>query len=238
MPTQDSNIERTTEYLAGILKLDPVIECDRLFSARARFLQLDSADSQPVTDLADQWNQREGLAQKISEIRIRFWREDVGCPEETLASLDCSQFPDLKHAAERLCTVAGSRQEFMQLVQDEHRDVDFAASLRKVLVAGPREAAAERDEAIDSIHDAQQLKKIKGMLRDLCESLPQVYGLETDWLDAVLRMRKRRRKNGSPVSNGGPMDFETDYIVTLVTTAVLYVLTAAAIMSVLTALSK
>lgn len=208
MPTQGSSTDRATKYLAHVLKLNPLFECDRLFSARAKFLRLDSADGQQTSGVVDRRDQRENLSRKIDSIRSRFWKEDIGRLQKMIDSLDCSQFPDLKNAAERLRTVAVSRHEFAQIAQSKHLDGAFFASLRKVLVAGPREADAERDEATDSIRDPQRLKKIKAMLRDLRKTMPQIYELENDWLEAVRRMRKRRKQKGSSVLGGGSWDFE------------------------------
>lgn len=208
MPTQGSSADRATKYLAHVLKLNPLFECDRLFSARAKFLRLDSGNGQQAPGLVDRRDQREALSRKIDAIRSRFWKEDIGRLQKMIDSLDCTQFPDLKSATERLRTVAVSRHEFAQIAQSKHLDGAFFSSLRKVLVAGPREADAERDEATDSIRDPQRLKQIKAMLHDLRKTMPQVYELETDWLDTVRRMRKRRKRRGSSVLGSGSWDFE------------------------------
>ena len=197
--------DRSMRYLAAALPLNPVIESGRLIALRAKYLRIEQPT--PATKQAEYdalLEQRQKMSVHLEALRKNFWKSDIGKIRKSLQSLELDRFPDLRIARDRLRTLAEHRPEFARLAEQGIDDPDFFRSLRLILVAAPRKAATERDDLFESIRSAERLRRIRKMIRSIRKRMPDIYALEADWLESILRMRKRRLSGGS----GFSLDFD------------------------------
>lgn len=209
MPNPKTDPARAKRYLAAALKLNPVVDGERLVRLRSKYLRLESPNAAVSQDQqADLREIRQLMSSRIDDIRKTFWKSDVGRIQKSLSHLKLEQFPDLRLARERLLTLAEHRHEFGLLAEKGVVDPKFFNSLREVLVAPPGIAASKRDELIESIKSPARLKKVRSMARTIRKQMPEIYKLEVDWLEAVSRMQKRKIKKESIAEGGDAFDFD------------------------------
>lgn len=209
MPNPKTEEVRARRYLASALKLNPVLDGERIVALRSRFLRLESPDAAAGKKRPpDIGELRQRMSSRLDDIRRSFWKSDVGLIRKKLSQLKLDRFPDLRLARERLMILAEHRHEFGQFAEKGVADPGFFKSLRVVLVAPPGVAAASRDELIESIRNPARLKQVRSMIRRIRKQMPEIYALESDWLDSIARMQKRKVKKQS--QNSGFFNIDLD----------------------------
>lgn len=209
MPNSKTDEARTERYLKTALKLNPVVDGERVVALRSKFLRIQGPELAVTADSqTDTRELRQRMSLRLDEIRRTFWKSDIGVIRKKLGQLKLDRFPDLRLARERLLILAEHRHEFGQFAEKGIVDPGFFKSFREVLVARPGVAATGRDELIESIRSAVRLKKIRSMIRMVRKQMPEIYALETDWLESIARMRKRKMKKESGGWSGFDLDFD------------------------------
>lgn len=209
MPNRKIDPARAKRYLAAALKLNPVVDGERIVMLRSKYLRLQSPKSAVSQEQqADLREVRQSMSSRIENIRKSFWKSDIGQIQKGLGQLKLEQFPDLRLARERLLTLAEHRHEFGLLAEKGIVDPKFFNSLREFLVAPPGIAASKRDELIESIKSPARLKKVRSMTKTIRKLMPEIYKLEVDWLEAISRMQKRKVKKESTAEAGDAFDFD------------------------------
>src|SRR5690606_7294840 len=101
----------------------------------------------------------------------------------------------------RLRTIIECRQSLPPLTS--HRDFsgDFFACLKQVLTSPTRDVAVLREQVIASFQKRANRRQGKAMIRLVKAKLPQLYALEAQWLETLLRFQPR--SSGASSGNGG-----------------------------------
>lgn len=184
----------TTKYLSRVLRANPLERADDIVRGRARFLGLKDrkAEGLSAPDPGEVRESRAYVAERIDEIRERFWSMQVSHIKAAIGDLDLEPFPDLERAAERLRTVAVHRKQFPALAQERGFDSNFFECLKLVFVLPAKEAAEQRERALNLAKHPRKAKRIKKMIRSLEQQMPEVYDLEAEWFDVLRRQRPEK----------------------------------------------
>lgn len=185
-----SDAERIA-YLVDVLKMNPLLKAEEILNRRNRFLGTPSAAATLQSSATEFYEQREQASRTIARLRSEFWKLDLKVLVKTLRGLDVKQYPDLQIATARLQVLARHRADLPAL--SEHRSFDgaFFTKLKIILVSSPRDAAPIKDQVMRSFEKPNRLRQAQPMVKLLRSELPDVYDLEADWLETILRLRAK-----------------------------------------------
>lgn len=176
------------EYLASVLRLNPMFQADEILAARDRFL----GRSEPVAAPSG-WElqeQRDVLQTQIDSLRQRFWSTPPNELLETLESLQADQFPDLQMAAERLQAAFRCRSQFFPIAQHDTCDSELFDVLKQIAVAAPRDAGRTKQEFFLRISTNRKLhSSCRKMIETLRHDFSEVYQLESEWLCQIEQVK-------------------------------------------------
>ena len=217
MNTSAANSEsRRVRYLTRVLKLNPVFQAGEIVELRNKYLGLKSLTSTNQSDGDnEEFEERRAAAARIIErVREHFWQLPLDRLRGKLAGLKLNAFPDLKHAATRLTVLAANRDTLPSLVQHKDFDSSLFTALKTVLISSPREAVSVKEKFQKRLPDKQPRNQAVRMVRLLKSNVPEVYELEQDWLDSIIRYRPpKAAKSKGAKSAGGQnwTDFEFSF---------------------------
>ena len=177
--------ERALRYVEAVLKRNPATQSPEILEIRDRFLGQKRAASAQASKV-DLEELRESQLEAIDHIRREFWTSDVKALRDRLTELDSTPFPDVRLAVRRLRTVADHRHLFPELVKAGSQVPNVFKAFREALVSPPVEAAGWRQEATYRIRDVKSARTFAKTVRKV---MPEVFELEADWMNMLLRMK-------------------------------------------------
>lgn len=186
-------------YLTRQLARNPIHESGDIVAERAKTFKLnaDSKEPKPTAAPAATADLRKRVREKLEKIRIACFGVEV---EKALVSLDRLQlqdFPDLAVLAGRLRVILNSRKALPRLKVDKRFDSDFFSCYKKILSSSPREVTVLREQVLASFRHRKNRKRGQAMIRLLKTELPELYALEQEWLDSLLKAQKYQTGEGS-----------------------------------------
>lgn len=185
-----SRNERVVQYLQKQLHANPVHEAERIIERRAVSLGLKQAATNADRKQPDA-AQREAALQLIQRIREQFWSMPLETLRQQLSAVDLRNFPELKAAGDRLLHVATYRPLFAQLAQHKHFNPKFFGVVKQLVVLPPREAGALKDDVLRSLASHDALTDAKRMAKTMKAEFQQIYELDTEWFDSIIKLKKR-----------------------------------------------
>ncbi|MEM6329182.1 MAG: hypothetical protein AAF790_02920 [Planctomycetota bacterium] len=192
-PERQSSAEAASTYLSRVLQMNPLYQADGVIAARARLLGVVADPSEKPTagrQTKDRSRQRRKALERLEAIRDVCWT----APPETLAAkletLDTEGLPDIKAAANRLAVIGSGREKLLAARGDKHFDEDFFSCMQKVLAASPRETAVLREQVLASFRSGKLNRRGRKMIKLTKRVAPELYRLESDWFDALLRQKR------------------------------------------------
>lgn len=192
----ESAPNKTGRYLSKILKINPVYDAEGIIQLRSHALGLqklskrsETAATDSAPSPADQENLRNIAAGKLENIRGRCWQAAPETLLKELGSLPIEQFPDLQLARDRLVAVAQHRSQLPALTSHKHFDGEFFSVLKQVLAGSPRETNVLREQVLASFRSGKLRKRGRRMIKLLKKQMPELYSIEADWLDSLLRQK-------------------------------------------------
>lgn len=177
--------ERALRYVEAVLKRNPATQSPEILEIRDRFLGQKRAASAQAARV-DLEELRESQLASIDSIRRDFWTSDLNAVRAKLTELDATPFPDVRLAVRRLSTVAEHRHLFPELVKAGSLVPNVFKAFREALVSPPVEAASWRQEATYRIRD---VKPARAFAKAVRKTMPDVFELEADWMNMLLRMK-------------------------------------------------
>lgn len=180
--------DRALRYLEAALKRNPATQASEILEIRSRFYgQKRTANA--GSSRVDMDELRESQMAEIDAIRRQFWASDINELRTKLSQLDSTPFPDLLLAVRRLRTVGEHRHQFPSLVEAGSDVPGLFKAFRGALVSPPLEAASLREQATYQIEDFAEVRTFVKTVRKV---MPEVFALEADWLNMLLRMKPVR----------------------------------------------
>jgi hypothetical protein len=173
--------DRTINYLARLLQMNPVQQADEIIRARNRALRRDVGPAAASGDAAQVRDRRRKLLEQIEEIRSAFWTLP---PAELAAALN--RVGGRRRAPPS--RGAGARQASCVIGNGWLRR-RFFSKLKHVLIDSPRDVSVLKEQILSSFRDRKHRRRLRQMVRLLEQEVPAIYALEADWFRALYRQR-------------------------------------------------
>lgn len=204
MNSSASNSEsRQLRYLILALKMNPLLQTEDIVKLRSRYLGLKSRQTIPAdVDGANLEERRAASVRTIERVREHFWQMKLDSLRKELAELNLDSFPDLKHAATRLTIAAANRDALPRLSQHKNFDSKLFLALKTVLVSSPRDVGSVKEKFRKRLRDQQHRAQAARMVRLLKRNVPEIYGLEQDWLESIARYRPPKTSQSGDAEEG------------------------------------
>jgi len=222
-PIAGENQAAATAYLKRALGMNPQFEGDAIIALRSRTLGLKRPTAAASVDTRRE--QRRNKALRVLEtLREKCWTSSPEHLLKSLTKLDLDDLPDLQQAARRLETVARNRAKLPQLANHKHFDGDFFSCLKQVLAASPRETAVLREQVLASFRAGKLRKRGRRMIGLLKKELPELYALEVDWFESLMRQKKASSPDAihndsyssGVIDDGGSIPFWVWWMITII----------------------
>lgn len=187
------------EYLTRQLGRNPINESGDIVRTRAKAFRLEAKQVSPQRS-GPTAEQRQQVRDQLEQIRQTCFTGDVGQLLGRIRQLPVREFPELAALASRLKVVLESRGKLPALAGDPRFDGDFFSVLKKILVSPSRDVAVLREQVLASFRHRRNRRRGQGMIRLLKTEMPDLYALEADWLDSLLRYSARKHAVTSPTA--------------------------------------
>ena len=181
------------KYLARVLRMNPVYQSGQIIKARNQLLGLTNPDQQELADHAKLEKLRERANGQIEEIRASMWKFSPSRLSEMLRSIDVRQLPELKTAVLRLNQVIKNHEPLQTLAQHPRQHINLTNTFKRVVMSSPKEAGAIKEAYLRQIIESPDLRDIKVMASMLQTEYPNLYAMESDWLNEIQRLKARRK---------------------------------------------
>ena len=184
------------KYLARVLAMNPVQQSAQILALRNQMLGIESRESAQLADGSKLARLRSKAKQQIESIREQMWRQHPQQLAGMLKSVDVRQLPEMKSAVERLQVVIQNHNHIRGLASHPQQHINLTNTFRRVVMLPPRESGSVKEAYLRQIIESSDLPKIKSMVQVLQTEYPQLYALESDWLESIRTLKARRRSSG------------------------------------------
>ena len=194
----------TVSYLQSMLELNPIISSSEIMNRRAYHLGI----RKPVKPVSEsELQQRRNRAEdQINRLRKDFWTTNPGKLQNELKAINVKDFPDLQPAVDRIKLVSSFRSEFDSLGTHPAKVDNLFLAMKRLVIVSPSKAGSIKESYLRRVADGANLKEIQKMVSVVKKEFPNLYRLESDFLDSISRVKGRYV---APDSGGGPaIDFE------------------------------
>lgn len=191
------------DYLTKQLARNPIHQSGDIVAARAKAFRLQPKQA-PAAATAPA-GERQKVRDELERIRKQVFAGSIDSLLAEIKRLPVADFPDLAALARRLTVILQSRAKLPGVTGDPRFDGDFFSCLKQVLVSPPRDVAVLREQVLASFHLSRNRKRGKAMIGLLKEQLPELYALEADWLDSLMRYKAGRYIWGSRRGDPRPL---------------------------------
>lgn len=187
---------QVVDYLTKQLARNPIHQSGDIVAARAKAFRLQPKQA-PAAATAPPAGERQKIRHELERIRKQVFTGSIDSLLAEIERLPVAEFPDLAALARRLTVILQSRAKLPGVTGDPRFDGDFFSCLKQVLVSPPRDVAVLREQVLANFHVGRNRKRGKAMIGLLKEQLPELYALEADWLDSLMRYKAGRYIWGS-----------------------------------------
>lgn len=187
MSDDGQNRSRFVAYAGDVLQLNPELDAEQIIAARTAVLELVDPTRTAEPDIAAIRQNRQTAIDNLRELREKFWTlspEELDARLEQLAAADA---PDLQSAIGRLQTVARYRRQAFYELAGNSAEESFANILKDVFVTTPRDAAALKEAIRQAFRRPFWRRAPRRFVVRLRDELPELYELEADWFERLLR---------------------------------------------------
>lgn len=181
------------KYLARVLAMNPVQQSAQIVALRNQMLGIQSRESAQLADGSKLAKLRSKAKQQIENIREQMWRQHPQQLAEMLKVVDIRHLPEMKSAVERLQVVIQNHNHIQGLASHPKQQINLTNTFRRVVMLPPRESGAVKEAYLRQIIESSDLPKIKKMVGMLRTEYPQLYALESGWLESIETLKARRR---------------------------------------------
>ena len=188
---QDKQRRAAAAYLTRTLQMNPLYEGKEIIALRGRALGLKRQQA-PSVSKPDTGERRASALRKLEEVRRASWTASPDSLLSSLRSLDVDDLPDLRTAARRLEVLARNRPLIPPLTANKAFDGQFFDALKDILAGSPRETAVIREQVVASFRSGKLHKRGRRMVKLIQRELPEIYALEADWFDSLMRQKQVR----------------------------------------------
>lgn len=195
--------EAAAAYAARCLRMNPMWEADEVLHARAEAHGVESAGAASAQRVREASEQSAQLRQRLYEIRDEVWKATPDKLNNSLAGLPLEGQPELQELAARLHVIVKTRSQLPALTQSKRFDGDFFDCFKQVLSGGPRESAAMRERVAASFQDKALRKRGARMIQLLRKETPELYALESEWLQWLPKQKGGGSARSVVVEGGG-----------------------------------
>ena len=180
------------KYLARVLAMNPVHQSGQILAMRNQMLGIRSKDSLQLAAGSKLERLRVKARQQIENIREQMWRLHPQQLADMLNRIDVSQLPELKSAVDRLRVVISNHHHIRGLARHPKQHINLTNTFRRVVMLPPRDSGSVKEAYLRQIVESQDLPKIKSMAAMLKSEYPQLFALESDWLESIQSLRARQ----------------------------------------------
>jgi len=184
--TSDAEIAR---YLTGILKMDPLVDPAGVLAVRRRALGLKAISEVEQENAHRQMELRRQGREFLKKLQGVFWTLPLDELHRLIDSFQVDQLPELRPTMMRVKLVANCRAQFPQLVSMPGMDKDLFNAFRSAAVLPAAEAGRVRESFLRTLTTDARLKKAIHATRQIQSAFPQLYQLEKDWFETIMRTR-------------------------------------------------
>lgn len=189
--------QRQAKYLSRMLQMDPTYVADDIIALRAKALGIKRQRPSQAAATTPDAGLREKAIAELKAIRGQVWKDSPKELAARLKKLPTEQYPDIRIAAERLETIVTARPLLPALSSHKHFDGDFFSCFKQVLVQPAKETGVLREQVLASFRKRENRKKGRRMITLLKNEMPKLYQLEENWLESLLRQRKKSVLSGA-----------------------------------------
>ncbi|WP_425398932.1 hypothetical protein [Aeoliella sp.] len=182
---------QVVDYLTKQLARNPINESGDIVRSRAKAFRLEAKQKTKSAN-APSAGERQKVRDQLEQIRQACFTGPVDQLLGRIRQLPVQEFPELAALARRLTVVLQSRGKLPALASDRRFDGDFFSVLKKILVSPSRDVAVLREQVLASFRHRHNRRHGQAMIRLLKTELPELYALESDWLDSLLRYSARK----------------------------------------------
>ena len=175
-------------YLREMFQMNPVWQSRQIVSFRRETLGLKSiAPDQPASheDHARIERGRERAKKLLKHLQDNFFQMELERLQEELQSINTDLFPELSPIVERLRVATRHRDELISLHEDASLDKELLRAFGGAIILPPAEAGFVREQYLQSLKSGSQIRKARRTANYFKQRLPDLFGLERDWLTTV-----------------------------------------------------
>ena len=189
MASRQPDATAATAYLKRTLQMNPQFEGDAIIALRSQALGLKQPRSASERVDSGREQRRTEALRQLEQLRQECWTAPPDQLLSRLRKLNADDLPDVRQAAQRLEIVARNRPKLPQLASHKDFDGDFFSCLKQVLAASPRETNVLREQVLSSFRAGKLRKRGRRMIGLVKKELPELYSLEADWFESLLRQK-------------------------------------------------
>lgn len=195
-PHSSSKQEKIVQYVVRALQKNPVEEGASIVNSRNRLLGLAAPvlNTKEIKTSRDPRLQRQEALKQLDAIRSDFWTKPLPDLKASLQAVDAEHFPDVLSVVRRLTVVANHRDKLPQLTAHKSFDGDFLKVFREVLTATPRDSAVAKERMLAQFGKSKVRKRGSKMIRLIQQQLPELYALELNWLNSLVKQKNRKNR--------------------------------------------
>ena len=197
--------KRQLQYLYHALQLNPVTQASAIIRRRSRCLGLDNRSVENPSN-QDTTAIRANLRKRIDTLRNQFWTMHGARIRQELESMPVEEFPELKMSVNRLRTMTTYRDEFQKLAAHPKKNINLLNTFKRVVMSPPVQAGQIKEKYLRNMAMDPNAERVKLMAKVIRKEFPQLYELESDWFNEIIRLKPRRIEKES--YGGGGSDFE------------------------------
>ncbi|MCC6508814.1 MAG: hypothetical protein IT423_06885 [Pirellulaceae bacterium] len=184
------------DYLLHQLKLDPRAAAARIVALRNAELGLDGPDK--IDSRSLQSRQAVVSARTVVDsLRQQFWTLPLEQLQAQLAAINVKPFPELATVVERLQQAAGLRSQFPRLAQRLGDNLGLFHCIKQSLTMPPRDVAGMKESVMRSLLSGEKNREYKAVALLVKQEFPDIYALEHEWFDDILKTNKLSRRVGT-----------------------------------------
>ena len=203
------SLNQKRKYLAQVLAMNPARQSAQIIAMRNQLLGIQTQEAVQLADGSKLASLRERVKQQIENIREQMWRQHPQQLARMLKSINVSQLPELKSAIHRLQKVIQNHHHIRALSSHPDQNINLTNTFRRVVMLPPRDSGILKEAYLRQIIESRELPQIKKMADMLQVEFPQLYALESDWLESIQTLKARRK----PTSQNASAEDAYDYTV-------------------------
>lgn len=217
-PIKKRSAKQNRQYLEKVLALNPVAAAQQMVELRWQFCGFHSRTTKgsAADDLGERrkWNRKQ-----LELIRAEFWLMDSAKVHQALDELIVDDLPELKIGVDRLKQLTHCRRDMDALARNKKRDINLYNTFRRLVMLSPRKAGRVKEEYLRSLPYAENIDRVRRMVKLMKAEYPNLYAIEADWFSQILKIKSRNVSTSHRAEEGISFDLGIPswmYVVTVI----------------------